>query len=219
MASKLNIDTSGTQSVDARGSAAKAPGAPHAPGGTAGWEAFRGGGRTMGGKIVKGKGVQKKKIEQVDSSSKIFRTDVQRIVTADTQIGDRQVPAKLELPFGTVSHSTPFHVLGILHVYYPSSDRPMLSFFFSPQLFFGFNVKPYEPAKADGESSAVPVAPFANVSSSGNTLSGRSRLIADAEAQAQGSSSSSQAGQPAFSGQGHSLSRPKSPNEVIVIDD
>ncbi|PLW37812.1 hypothetical protein PCASD_11313 [Puccinia coronata f. sp. avenae] len=187
MASKLNIDTSGTQSVDARGSAAKAPGAPHAPGGTAGWEAFRGGGRTMGGKIVKGKGVQKKKIEQVDSSSKIFRTDVQRIVTADTQIGDRQVPAKLELPFGT--------------------------------LFFGFNVKPYEPAKADGESSAVPVAPFANVSSSGNTLSGRSRLIADAEAQAQGSSSSSQAGQPAFSGQGHSLSRPKSPNEVIVIDD
>lgn len=107
MASKLNIDTSGTQSVDARGSAAKAPGAPTS-GGAATWEAFKGGGRTMGGKMVKGKGVQKKKIEPVDSSSKIYRTDVQRTVTADTQIGDRQVPARLALPFGTVSHRTLF---------------------------------------------------------------------------------------------------------------
>jgi len=184
MASKLNIDTSGTQSVDARGSAAKAPGAPNSCG-AATWEAFKGGGRTMGGKTVKGKGVQKKKIEPVDSSSKIFRTDVQRTVTADTQIGDRQVPARLALPFGT--------------------------------LFFGFNIKPYEAPEADGESSVAHPAPFANVSSSGNTLSGRSRSIA--EAQQQASSSSSPAGPPAFSGQGHSLSRHKSPNEVIVIDD
>lgn len=102
MASKLNINTSDTQSVDARGNATQAPGVNQTPGGPSAWEAFKGGGRTMGGKIVKGKGVLKKKIEQVDSSSKIFRTDVQRFVTADTQIGERHVPARLDLPFGTL---------------------------------------------------------------------------------------------------------------------
>ena len=180
MASKMNIDTSGTESVDARGSAA---GGAHAAGGPATWEAFKGGGRTMGGKIVKGKGVQKKKIEQVDSSSKIFRTDVQRIVTADTQIGDRQVPARLDLPFGT--------------------------------LFFGFSAKPFEPAKADGEGAGGSAAPFAKVSSSGNTLSGRSQSIADAQEPSTSSSVTPQA----FSGEGHSLSKGKSKNKVIVIDD
>ncbi|POW11469.1 hypothetical protein PSTT_05255 [Puccinia striiformis] len=186
MASKMNIDTSGTQSVDARGSAAKVPGAPQVPGGPATWEAFKGGGRTMGGKIVKGKGVQKKKIEQVDSSSKIFRTDVQRIVTADTQIGDRQVPARLDLPFGT--------------------------------LFFGYTVKPYEPAKAEGEGTTAPAVPFANVSgSNGNTLSGRTRPNAN---ETQDQPGSSQVIPPVFSGEGHSLSHQSKPkNEVIVIDD
>lgn len=61
----------------------------------------------MGGKVVKGKGTTKKKIEEVDADSKIIRTDKQRIVTADTQLEDRKVPAKLDLPYGTVSFPSP----------------------------------------------------------------------------------------------------------------
>ncbi|EGG09771.1 uncharacterized protein MELLADRAFT_74324 [Melampsora larici-populina 98AG31] len=102
LASKLNIDASGTQSVNARGSGTNTPSGSTVGGGQTAWEAFTGGGRTMGGKSVRGKGVVKKKIEEVDASSKIFRTGIQKIVTADTQIGDRQVPARLDLPFGTL---------------------------------------------------------------------------------------------------------------------
>ncbi|KAG0152138.1 hypothetical protein CROQUDRAFT_667464 [Cronartium quercuum f. sp. fusiforme G11] len=101
LASKLNIDASGTQSVNARGSGTNTP-AGSIVGGQTAWEAFTGGGHTMGGKSVKGKGISKKKIEEVDANSKIFRTGIQKIITADTQIGDRQVPARLELPFGTL---------------------------------------------------------------------------------------------------------------------
>ncbi|CAH7667469.1 ubiquitin fusion degradation protein UFD1-domain-containing protein [Phakopsora pachyrhizi] len=102
MASKMNINTSDTQSVNARGSGTNTPSGSGSVGNSGAWEAFKGGGRTMGGKQVKGKGISKKKIEEVDASSKIFRTNVQRVVTADTQIGDRHVPARLDLPFGTL---------------------------------------------------------------------------------------------------------------------
>jgi ubiquitin fusion degradation protein 1 len=56
----------------------------------------------MAGKRIRGKGISVKKAEAVSKDSKIYRTDQQRIVTADTQIGDRKVPAKLELPEGTL---------------------------------------------------------------------------------------------------------------------
>ncbi|MBW0517779.1 hypothetical protein O181_057494 [Austropuccinia psidii MF-1] len=142
MASRMNINTSGTQSVDARGSGTNTPtGAGTSSSGT--WEAFKGGGRTMGGKIVKGKGVSKKKIEEVDASSKIFRTNTQRIVTPDTQVGERQVPARLELPFGT--------------------------------LFFGYEVRPYQVTNPQDQNSAAVPSPFSNITSNGNTLSGRTR--------------------------------------------
>lgn len=115
LASKLNIDASGTQAVDARGSGTNTPAGSNNASGQASWEAFKGGGHTMGGKVVKGKGVSKKKIEEVDADSKIFRTGVQKIITPDTQIGDRHVPARLELPYGTVS----------CHRLHASSDHPV----------------------------------------------------------------------------------------------
>jgi ubiquitin fusion degradation protein 1 len=143
MASKLNINTSSTQSVDARGSEANTP-----MNGT--WEAFKGGGKSMGGKTVKGKGVAKKKVEAVDAESKIWRTGAAggtgRTIKMDEQMGDRRVPARLELPYGT--------------------------------LFFGYNVEPFKPADPNAPpapEAPAPAASFSTVSGAGNTLSGRPR--------------------------------------------
>lgn len=119
MKSKMQINTQQTQDVDAagRGSGASTPaqgGAPAAngnQGGTAAgtsaaaansFEAFKGVGNTMGGKRIRGKGISVKKAEPVSENSKIFRTDAVRIVTSDTQIGTRKVPAALNLPEGVL---------------------------------------------------------------------------------------------------------------------
>lgn len=129
-----------------------------------------------------------------------------RIVTADTQLGSRQVPAALNLPFGA--------------------------------LFFGFdlsNARPppgseaeaAEKAKAE-EASRSAAAPFANLTGSGATLSGRAaRNAASAPAgaaanggQTTGRASSAQPEQKPtvpFSGSGNTLSG-KKPVEVIEID-
>jgi len=86
------------------GAGAKAGGAAGTGKGQDGpWEAFKGIGNTMGGKRVRGKGISVKKVEPVDKDSKIFRTsEIPRIVTSDTQIGTRKVPAALNLPEGTL---------------------------------------------------------------------------------------------------------------------
>lgn len=132
MKSKFKINTDQTQDVDAkgRGSGTSTPAVqggvavggasgsgtstPAAQGlnsavGKAGkaqegpWEAFKGIGNTMGGKRVRGKGISVKKVEPVDKDSKIYRTSaLPRIVTSDTQIGTRKVPAALNLPEGTL---------------------------------------------------------------------------------------------------------------------
>lgn len=129
MASKLSINVGQTQDVDSkgRGSGTSTPSVAGRAGSAAGsnapapaagtssssggiskagdpWEAFKGSGQSMAGKRIKGKGVSHRKIEAVEADSKIYRTDsaIPRIVTADTQIGSRKVPAALNLPEGTL---------------------------------------------------------------------------------------------------------------------
>ncbi|KAM0792358.1 hypothetical protein ACM66B_005038 [Microbotryomycetes sp. NB124-2] len=103
MKDRYVIDTNSKQDVDARGSGSSTP----VPGGSkdgsgAPWEAFKGSGQSLSGKRIKGKGLKIKKIEQVEEGSRIMRTDKPRIITADTQIGNRQVPAALNVPFGNL---------------------------------------------------------------------------------------------------------------------
>lgn len=115
MQSKLNINIAETQDVDARGSGASTPAlkpGSSAPGGVAGpaevskpqpYEAFKGIGFSLAGKRVKGKGINAKPIQPLEEGSKIWKTsNVPKIVTVDTQIGARQVPAALNLPEGTL---------------------------------------------------------------------------------------------------------------------
>jgi ubiquitin fusion degradation protein 1 len=120
MASKLNIDTerydsispSGAstprsndgslrpmQALEGRSEAAKLSenGEPSGRGAVAKLP-FQGQGQSLSGKKAKGK--KDKGIEAVDQYSPIRRTDQPRIVTNDTQIGDKKVPAALNLPFG-----------------------------------------------------------------------------------------------------------------------
>ncbi|KDE03356.1 hypothetical protein MVLG_06162 [Microbotryum lychnidis-dioicae p1A1 Lamole] len=155
MKDKYTIDTKGVQDVDARGSGSSTPAsrgagaAVGADGAVHSWEAFKGSGNSLSGKRIKGKGVKAKKIEAVDENSMIFRTDQPRMVTADTQIGERQVPAALNLPPGN------------------------LFFGFEPRPPPGSEEDIADNLKAEAESAATPV-PFAGVGS-GSTLSGRAR--------------------------------------------
>ncbi|KAK0566439.1 ubiquitin fusion degradation protein [Tilletia horrida] len=120
MASKLKIDANKTESISpsgtstpgagsgagASGSAAGAGGAgadttPARPGSNVTGEgvgAFRGAGQSLSGKKSKGK--KERPIEGLDPHSLVRRTDIPRIVTSDTQIGEIRVPAALNLPFG-----------------------------------------------------------------------------------------------------------------------
>lgn len=131
-----------------------------------------------------------------------------RIITADTQIGNRQVPAALNVPFGNLFFG------------YDVKPPP------------GSADEQAEQAKRDAEAQAA-TAPFAGVGS-GNTLSGRTRRAqastpggAAPPTAASASSSSNPASASSltnenkpivpFSGSGHSLSGKKTP-EVIEID-
>ncbi|KAN0064815.1 ubiquitin fusion degradation protein [Thecaphora frezii] len=106
MASKLKIDSTKTESipptrVSTPGSSGRGGGAAGgAAGGSAGAAAgpFRGGGQTLSGKKTKGK--KDKPIEQLDKFSMIRRTDKPRIITSDTQLEEKKIPAALNLPFG-----------------------------------------------------------------------------------------------------------------------
>lgn len=117
MKTKLNINVAETQDVDARGSGTSTPvpagrssGAATSTGQATGtdtkpapFEAFKGKGFSMAGKRVNGKGILAKPVQAVESESKIWKTsEIPKIVTADTQIGARKVPAALNLPEGTL---------------------------------------------------------------------------------------------------------------------
>jgi ubiquitin fusion degradation protein 1 len=104
MQSKFSISIGATQSVDAKGSGSSTPVGGAGPAGHGGknWEAFKGTGQSMAGKRIRGKGISLKKAEAVEEGSKIWRSDKPKIVTPDTQIGDRKVPAKLDLPEGVL---------------------------------------------------------------------------------------------------------------------
>ena len=102
MASKLNIETTKTDSIpasgattplgggDARRDSSNSLAAPAGP--------FRGSGHTLSGKKSKGK--KDKGIEKIDPFSLVRRTDVPRIVTNDTQLEEKKIPAALNLDFG-----------------------------------------------------------------------------------------------------------------------
>lgn len=155
----------------------------------------------MHGKRKPGRGIKAKPIEQVASESRIFRTGQPRIITADTQIGGREVPAALNLAenvlfFGFKSTSKPPEPA--------SSDKP----------------------KENGvDENKPPPAPFEGVQGTGNTLSGRapppsfpttpaSTSTSAASASASTSSSSAKGGEGgAFSGKGNRLR-----SDVIEID-
>ncbi|KAL8278744.1 hypothetical protein RQP46_008813 [Phenoliferia psychrophenolica] len=200
MKDKFIIDTNQKEDVDARGSGTNTPVPGSSKGGAAApgpWEAFKGSGASLGGKRVKGKGTAVKKIEAVDEDSKIIRTDQVRVITSDTQIGGRQVPARLELPFGSL-------FFGFDNLRPPPGSAAALA----------------EEAAANAPANAIP---FASVGS-GNTLSGRARAAAAAPAGTPAAATPPPSAPPAdakpkvpFSGQGQSLGGKKK-MEVIEID-
>ncbi|CAD6885985.1 unnamed protein product [Tilletia laevis] len=110
MASKLKIDASKTESISASGTSTPGAGAGAGAGsGTPGRRgssvlagegagAFRGAGQSLSGKKSKGK--KERSVEALDPHSLVRRTDIPRVITSDTQIGDVRVPAALNLPFG-----------------------------------------------------------------------------------------------------------------------
>lgn len=119
MASKLNIDTGGYDSITPSGTSTPRSHdgtplrtAPHSIGGadestggtsagssTARLSSFQGQGHSLSGKKQKAR-TKDRPIEAVDKDSLIRRTDQPRIVTNDTQLGEKKVPAALNLPFG-----------------------------------------------------------------------------------------------------------------------
>lgn len=109
MASKLNINTERYDSISASGTStpgshdgAQANGAGSAAQGAEGSvriSSFSGQGQSLSGKKPKAK-TKERAIEAVSDNSLIRRTDQPRIVTNDTQIGEKKVPAALNLPFG-----------------------------------------------------------------------------------------------------------------------
>ena len=120
-----------------------------------------------------------------------------RVITSDTQIGGRQVPARLELPFGNL-------FFGFDNLRPPPGSAAALA----------------DEAAASGPANAIP---FASVGS-GNTLSGRQRSAAAAPAGTPAAAAPPPApsfvdvkAKVPFSGQGQSLGGKKK-IEVIEID-
>ncbi|PWN23965.1 UFD1-domain-containing protein [Microstroma glucosiphilum] len=118
MASKLKIDNQKIESISASGTStpstsgnaerADASGSGTSLGGLGG--AFKGQGQSLSGKKSKGK--KDKPVEALDPFSMIRRTDLPRVMTNDTQIGDRKVPAALNLPFGQLYFGYEYVPLG-----------------------------------------------------------------------------------------------------------
>lgn len=117
MASKLNIDTNKVEVHSSRGSTPSVGGPSRADSTDAGPStaptaggSFRGSGQSLSGK--KSKGRKERTIEALDPHSMIRRTDKPVIVTNDTQVGDKKVPAKLSLPFGQLFFGYAYVPLG-----------------------------------------------------------------------------------------------------------
>jgi len=154
MASKLKIDLNSSTPVSSRpgsslSDAARrtAPNSSAVPSsGASDFESFKGTGQTLNGRKTKGKGKSVRKIEEVDASSKIIRTDKARIATNDTIDDGKPVAAPLRLPHGKLFFGFP-----VVPIKPPEGKNET-------------------PASNSSPSSAHPIVAFAG---SGNTLSGR----------------------------------------------
>ncbi|CUA72223.1 Ubiquitin fusion degradation protein 1 [Rhizoctonia solani] len=103
MAEKLKIDLNGSTPGSSRpGSSLGITGPPAGPSADVpgGFDPFKGAGQTLGGRKTKGKGKSVRKIEEVDPSSTIIRTDKPRMITTDDLENTARAPAPLGLPFG-----------------------------------------------------------------------------------------------------------------------
>jgi ubiquitin fusion degradation protein 1 len=215
MASKLNIRTDSTEEVDSRGSGRSTP-APGQTGGQGkgGFETFLGQGNSVGGKRVKGKGSSGKKVEEMPEGSKLWRTGYvcpvsksclfhvrhvdpgsdrkPRVVTADTHLDGRRVPAALNIPFG--------------HLFFGYPHVPL---------------KNDDGEQGTGDNAAAPHR-AARFTGAGATLSGRARPQDTSNQNGGDDDSGSQARketQPtqSFAGKGNALNGRDT--DVIVIDE
>ncbi|KAF8682395.1 UFD1 protein [Rhizoctonia solani] len=103
MAEKLKIDLGGSTPGSSRpGSSLGIAGPSAGPSADApgGFDPFKGSGQTLAGRKTKGKGKSVRKIEEVDPSSTIIRTDKLRTMTTDDLENTARAPAPLGLPFG-----------------------------------------------------------------------------------------------------------------------
>ncbi|KAL5636154.1 hypothetical protein ACGC1H_004841 [Rhizoctonia solani] len=103
MAEKLKIDLNGSTPGSSRpGSSLGITGPPAGPSTDVpgGFDPFKGAGQTLSGRKTKGKGKSARKIEEVDPSSTIIRTDKPRTITTDDLEHSARAPAPLGLPFG-----------------------------------------------------------------------------------------------------------------------
>ncbi|CAE6434029.1 unnamed protein product [Rhizoctonia solani] len=110
MAEKLKIDLNGSTPGSSRpGSSLGIAGTPAGPSTDTpgGFDPFKGAGQTLAGRKTKGKGKSVRKIEEVDPSSTIIRTDKPRTMTTDDLEGSARAPAPLGLPFGKLFFGYP----------------------------------------------------------------------------------------------------------------
>ncbi|KAH7340212.1 ubiquitin fusion degradation protein UFD1-domain-containing protein [Rhizoctonia solani] len=110
MAEKLKIDLNGSTPGSSRpGSSLGIAGPPAGPSADVpgGFDPFKGSGQTLSGRKTKGKGKSVRKIEEVDSSSAIIRTDKLRTMTTDDLENTARAPAPLGLPFGKLFFGYP----------------------------------------------------------------------------------------------------------------
>jgi ubiquitin fusion degradation protein 1 len=126
MASKLNINTEQYDSISLSGTSTPrsndggVAGASNGATSGSGSDAvvagrlsgpFVGQGQSLSGKKPKAKN-RERPIEAVANNSLIRRTDQPRIITNDTQLGEKKVPAALNLPFGKLFFGYDFIPLG-----------------------------------------------------------------------------------------------------------
>jgi ubiquitin fusion degradation protein 1 len=193
MASKLNINVNSTDAPGSGASSASGRGDVAVDAAEAAFEAFVGGGRTLNGRRTKGKGLAKK-IEEVDPASIIRRTEcVLHLFSFLPAFACTQSDADLRniSSFSSKSRMVPLSALS-------TSNDPVPAALHLPpgKLFFAWQYKPFDPnAPLPGSAAAAapspPAVPFAGLSSSGTTLSGRAPRAFPTPSTATSSSSAS----------------------------